>query len=339
TLTIGKRDITSSWTGVLSRTYGDANPTVTTSNFTYTGMVNGDTGAVVTASGNYGAITSSSNVGSYSVGGNFSASNYNITNAPTTTLTIGKRDITAAVNNASRAYGDANPSYTWADVTWSNLANSETGSVLDTMTLSSPTAVATSNAGSTHNIGLSGFSDNNYNLTGSTAGTLTIDQGALTLRVANALRKTQTPNPSFSYGIEGLKNGESPSLVTGVVLSTNANIFSLPGRYAITASGGVALNYLVTNYINGELTISTNNIPNTVEQTLSGSDKGYMQFEPLFEKNNQEQWVWGQGMGRPEKVFSIISDEEAQSSENMKSNALIFLTESLRELFGVSVFN
>ena len=33
------------------------------------------------------------------------------------------------------------------------------------MTLSSPTAVATSNAGSTHNIGLSGFSDNNYNLT------------------------------------------------------------------------------------------------------------------------------------------------------------------------------
>ena len=339
TLTIGKRDITSSWTGVLSRTYGDANPTVTTSNFTYTGMVNGDTGAVVTASGNYGAITSSSNVGSYSVGGNFSASNYNITNAPTTTLTIGKRDITADVNNASRAYGDANPSYTWADVTWSNLANSETGSVLDTMTLSSPTAVATSNAGSTHNIGLSGFSDNNYNLTGSTAGTLTIDQGALTLRVANALRKTQTPNPSFSYGIEGLKNGESPSLVTGVVLSTNANIFSLPGRYAITASGGVALNYLVTNYINGELTISTNNIPNTVEQTLSGSDKGYMQFEPLFEKNNQEQWVWGQGMGRPEKVSSIISDEEAQSSENMKSNALIFLTESLRELFGVSVFN
>jgi hypothetical protein len=154
----------------LSRVYGDANPNVTTANFTYTGFVNGDTGAVVTASGSYGAVTTSSNVGSYSVGGNFSAANYNITNSPTTTLTINKRNITATVGSTSRVYGDANPAYTWSDVTWSNLANAETGSVLDTMTVSSPTALATSNAGTTHNINLTGFSDNNYNLTGSTAG-------------------------------------------------------------------------------------------------------------------------------------------------------------------------
>ena len=49
-----------------------------------------------------------------------------------------------------------------------------------------PTAVATSNAGSTHNIGLSGFSDNNYNLTGSTTGTLTIGKRDITADVNNA---------------------------------------------------------------------------------------------------------------------------------------------------------
>jgi hypothetical protein len=87
----------------------------------------------------------------------------------------------------------------WSDVAWSNLANGETGSVLDALTVAAPTYSVTSNAGTTHNINLTGFSDNNYNLAGSTAGVLSIDKATLTLRVADAQRKAQTPNPTFSY--------------------------------------------------------------------------------------------------------------------------------------------
>jgi hypothetical protein len=90
-------------------------------------------------------------------------------------LSIGKRDITGTVNvNASRAYGASNPVWDGSNVTWNNLANSETGSVLDALTVSAPTAITTSNAGTSHAVNISGFSDNNYNLTGFTAGNLNI---------------------------------------------------------------------------------------------------------------------------------------------------------------------
>ena len=59
-------------------------------------------------------------------------------------------------------------------MTWNNLANSEIGSVLDTLTVSAPTALVNSNAGTSHAVTISGFSDNNYNLTGFTAGNLSI---------------------------------------------------------------------------------------------------------------------------------------------------------------------
>jgi hypothetical protein len=331
TLSITQRNITAAWTGGLSRVYGDANPNVTTANFTYTGFVNGDTGAVVTASGNYGAVTTSSNVGSYSVGGNFSATNYNITNSPTTTLTINKRNITATVNSTSRAYGDANPSYTWADVTWNNLANAETGSVLDTMTVSSPTALATSNAGTTHNIGITGFSDNNYNLTGYAAGALTINKASLTLRVADAERKSQQPNPTFSYSVEGFKNGDSLSSLTGVSLSTSATSSSGPGVYDIAASGGTATNYLVSSYINGELVITSNGIPSTVEQSLSASNQTFTHRS--FETSR------GQDQGSVvtnKNAFVIIPDDEVKTGGNTGKGALIAITESLKKLFGIA---
>jgi hypothetical protein len=110
----------------------------------------------------------------------FLDNNYNLTTNNSGTLTIDKRDITASVNDANRAYGDANPSWNWSNVTWGNLANSETGAVLDTLTVSAPTAIATSNAGTTHAINLTGFTDNNYNLTTNTGGILTIGKRDIT---------------------------------------------------------------------------------------------------------------------------------------------------------------
>ena len=256
TLTIGKRDITAAWNAPLTRVYGDANPAVSTSNFTYTGLVNGDTNAVITATGDFGTVDQTTNVGSYSVGSSFNAANYNITNTPSTTLTIGKRDITASVGNRSRAYGAANPTYSLSDITFSNLANGENGSVIDAWTLSSPTAIATSNAGTTHAITLSGFNDNNYNLVSSTDGTLTITKANLTLTVNNATRVAGTANPAFTYTLSGLLNGDLDSVVSGVTVATPAILSSPAGTYALTASGGTATNYDITSYVDGQLTIT-----------------------------------------------------------------------------------
>ncbi len=272
TLTIIPKNITAAWTGTLSRTYGDANPSVSTANFTYTGLISGDTGAAITASGNYGSTTSSTNVGSYSVGANFSAANYTVTNSPTTTLTISKRDITATVNNASRAYGDANPTLTWANVTWSNLASGEDGSAIDALTLSSPTATATSNAGTTHAISLSGFSDNNYNLTSSTAGTLTINKRNITATVNNASRAYGDANPTLAWANvtwSNLASGEDGSAIDAFTLSSpTATATSNAGTtHAITLSGFSDNNYNLTSSTAGTLTINKRNITATVHNS------------------------------------------------------------------------
>ena len=58
-----------------------------------------------------------------------------------------------------------------------------------------------------------------------------------------------------------------------------------------------------------------------------------MHFQPLFEKQSRTMGLGTRHRASGEGIF-IISDEEAQSSENMKSNALIFLQKALGN-FGV----
>jgi hypothetical protein len=312
--------------------YGDSNPAVSTANFTYTNLANGDPNSAVTAAADYGTTTVLSNVGSYSVGANFTSGNYTVTNSPTTTLTIGKRDITANVASDSRYYGYANPSWDWSDVTWGNLANAETGAVLDALTVSAPTALATSNAGTTHAINLTGFSDNNYNLTTNNSGTLTINQAPLTVSVQDARRTAQTPNPVFSYSLLGLRNGESPSLISGITLSTAAQQTSPPGRYAITATGGTALNYVVSGYLDGELIVgNANNIPSTVEAMLSNNASEY------------DQMLLGLGMGANDseapagfnEALGIMVVPDNQVGSESTFDALIAITRRLNAVFGL----
>src|SRR5262249_300833 len=156
----------------------------------YSGFVNGDTSAALdTAPTASTAATTASNVGTYAItpaGGSDNNYSFSYTNG---TLTINKRDITATVHDQNRDYADANPVLTWADVAWNNLAGADTGAVLDTVGLTiAGTAPLSANAGTTHAIDLTGFSDNNYNLTGYTAGTLTIDPAALLITADDASR-------------------------------------------------------------------------------------------------------------------------------------------------------
>jgi len=124
---------------------------------------------------------------------------YDIAYGPTTsTLTIGKRDIAATVHDDARAFGAVNPTWDWSDVTWNNLVGGEDGSVLDALMVSS--VAGASSPGGSYAITLSGFGDNNYNLTGFTPGVLRVgaqpvtNQPVDTGRVINeSMRVTNTP--------------------------------------------------------------------------------------------------------------------------------------------------
>ncbi|MBN8520345.1 MAG: filamentous hemagglutinin N-terminal domain-containing protein [Alphaproteobacteria bacterium] len=267
TLNITQRNITASWTGGLSRVYGDTNPTVSSANFNFTGLVNGDLGSVVTPTANYGVITTASNVGTYTggVSATFSASNYNVTNSPTTNLVINKRNITASVNNKSRAYGDTNPTWVWGDVVWSNLANSETGSVLDSVVFTSPSLAATANVGTTQSIGITSFLDNNYNLTSHTAGTLSINKRDITATIGNKSRTYGDANPTWALGDvvwNNLANSETGSVLDSVVFA--APSLAATVNVGTTESIGITSfldnNYNLTSHTAGTLSLTKRNV-------------------------------------------------------------------------------
>ena len=275
TLNITKRDITAAWTGGLTKIYGDANPTVTSTNFTFTGLVNGDLGTVLTPTANFGALDNTSNVGTYTnaVSATFAAANYNVTNTPTANLVINKRNITATVASKSRAYGDTNP--TWAkatDIVYTNLVNGDLESGMDTVTFTATTPNATTNAGTTQSITITSFLDNNYNLTSTTAGTFTINKRDITGVVASTSRVYGAANPTWNWSNvtwSNLANSETGSVLDALTVSAPSatNTSNAGTTHAIAISGFNDNNYNLLSSTDGILTINKRDITAIVGNT------------------------------------------------------------------------
>ncbi|KAF2340448.1 MBG domain-containing protein, partial [Flavobacterium nitrogenifigens] len=125
-----------------SKTYGSANPALTVS---YTGFVNGDTEASLTAAAvALTAATASSPVGTYVItAGGASSPNYSISYVEGT-LTVGQASLTVTADDKSKTYGSANPTLT---VSYSGFVNGDTEASLTTAAVASTLATASSPVG------------------------------------------------------------------------------------------------------------------------------------------------------------------------------------------------
>ena len=157
-----------------SRVYGDADPAFTAQQTGGMGFVNGETVASLGLSLSSTA-TATSGVGSYDVTGTASNTNYNVTVLGEKKLTITKKSITVTVDAVSRAYGEANPTFT-ATVPSGALVGEDTVESLN-LTLSS-TATTTSDVRS---YDVTGSANNrNYEVTIDGANKLTVTKKELT---------------------------------------------------------------------------------------------------------------------------------------------------------------
>jgi len=160
-----------------SKTYGAANPAFTV---TYSGFVNGDTEAALTAQATASSITTvSSGAGNYAivpVGG--SAANYNMayTNG---TLTVNKAVLTVTANNATRLFNTADPAFT---MTYSDFVNGDTENSLTTKPVVTTPATALSPVGTYALIPGAAVSEN-YNFT-YLNGVLTVTPSSATINFA-----------------------------------------------------------------------------------------------------------------------------------------------------------
>lgn len=85
---------------------------------------------------------------------------------------------------------------------------------------------------------------------------LNVLPAAIAVTADDKTRQAGTPNPRLTLSYKGFVNGEDTTvLITKPIAATIATDLSPVGTYAITVSGGSALNYTITG-INGTLTVT-----------------------------------------------------------------------------------
>ena len=152
--------------------------------------------------------------------------------------------VTIKANDASRLYGDPNPTFTYT-VTSGTKNGGEPAL--------SCTAVVTSPVG-TYPIKVEKGAVTNATFTG-IDGTLTVNKAPLTVTARSYTIKQNEALPTFAADFSGFKNGETSAVLTKQpTFSCNAPADKKPGTYTITVSGTEAGNYSIT-HVNGTLTI------------------------------------------------------------------------------------
>jgi hypothetical protein len=260
-----------------ARLYGQTNPAFSA---VITGFVNGDTSSVVSGTPNLASTaTAASPVGTYPITVDvspLSATNYDFAGA-SGTLTVNKAHLTVTAQNASRLYGQTNPTFS-AVIT--GFVNGDTSSVVSGTANLATTATAASPVGSYPiTVNVSPLSATNYDFTGA-SGTLTVNKAHLTVTAQNAARLYGQANPTFSAVITGFVNGDTASVVSGTAgLATTATAASPVGSYPITVdvSPLSATNYDFTG-ASGTLTVNKAHLTVTAQNAA----RLYGQTNPTF---------------------------------------------------------
>jgi uncharacterized repeat protein (TIGR01451 family) len=249
-----------------TRLYGNANPAFSG---TISGLKNAD---LITATFSTTA-TAASPVGNYAItallvdpGGKLG--NYSVT-VNNGTLTITPAPLTFTVNNASRIYGNANPTFSG---TFTGLKNAD------------PITAAFSSVDQTASVGTYPITATlvdpagrlpNYTVTVKN-GTLTITRAPLTVTGFNGSRLYGDPNPAPT--ISGLKNNDP---ITGAYNAASPTAASPIGTYTMVPvlndPANKLANYTVT-LVNGRMTI--NRAPLSV--TVNSFTRNYGASNPAF---------------------------------------------------------
>ena len=238
-----------------SNQYGLAIPNLT---YTVSGFVNGDTASVLSGAASLTTTaTPASSVGTYPISvaiGTLTAANYVFPPADLigNTLTVTQAPLTVTANNQMKVYGGTDPALTYSIT--GTFYNNDGPSVVSGVSLSTATG-ANATAG-THSITATGGTAMNYAIT-DVPGTLTVSKaGPLTVTADNQSKVYGAADPTLTYTVTGtLYYADTDSVVSGVSLSTATGAAATAGTHTITASGGIAANYNITD-APGTLTVS-----------------------------------------------------------------------------------
>ncbi len=254
------------------REYGEANPEF---QFAYSGFKNEDTEECLTTLPTVvTSATPTSSVGEYEITPNGAeAKNYAISYT-SGTLTVNKAPLTVQAEAAERVYGDENPKFTFA---YSGFKNEETEEVFTNRPSATTEAGLTSAVG-TYDIVPSGAEAQNYDITYKN-GTLSVTKAPLAVGIVDNKREYGEENPAIALTYSGFKNSDNENCIAEKpAVTVNAEKKSDVGEYTISVAGGLAQNYMFTEYNEGKLTIEK--APLTV--IAENKERLYFEANPEF---------------------------------------------------------
>ena len=231
-----------------TKVYGAAVPSLSAS---YSGFVNGDTVASLTAPATLTTTaTASSPVGTYQITASEATDpNYAIT-YQTGTLTVTPASLTVTATNESMTYGGTVPTLTY---TYTGLVNKDTSATF-TGSLST-TATSSSNVGGYPITQGTLAATGNYTISTYGPGTLTVIAAPLTVTATNESMTYGGTVPTLTYTYTGLVNKDTSATFTGSLVTT-ATSSSNVGGYPITQGNLAATgNYTIGTYDPGTLTV------------------------------------------------------------------------------------
>jgi len=254
-----------------SKVYGAADPALT---YTPSGtLYYGDPYSVISGVTLSTATGSAATAGTHTItasGG--TAANYTISDA-NGTLTVSPASLTVTANNQSKVYGATDPTLTYTPS--GTLYYGDQYSVISGVTLSTTTGAAATVG--TYAITASVGASANYSITDAN-GTLAVTPAPLTVTANNQTKVYGAADPTLTYTPSGkLYYGDQYSVISGVTLATSTAAAATEGTHAITASGGTAANYAITD-ANGTLTVS----PAPLTVTANNQTRGYGAADPAF---------------------------------------------------------
>lgn len=233
------------------RMYGDDNPAFTRS---YLGFKLNDTES---SAFSYlpklsCAANKASDVGTYPIavtGG--TSRNYDLVAYESGALTVTKAPLVLTANDKSRLYYEDNPTF---DFSLSGLRNGDAKSCLSVMPEYECQATKSSDVGN-YAVVPYGADAKNYSIEYRN-GTLNISPRQLTASIGDYSRRYGTDNPQFEVTYNGFVNDEDKSVLTSqVIIICSADRNSDVGEYPIILTNGDAVNYVISKYNNGTLSI------------------------------------------------------------------------------------
>jgi mucin-19 len=186
-----------------------------------------------------GAAQGAINAGSYALTlSGLTSDNYVLSYQPGT-LTVNKAALTVVADDASRLYGDANPTFTTSLTGFVNGEDATIAGVTGAgvVTTTATTADSVGTYALTPDAGT--YAAANYVFTGRMDGRLTVTPATLTVAATATTREYGAANPAFAATVTGFKNGENLATATSgaYVFAATATATSGIGQYRVDVTG------------------------------------------------------------------------------------------------------